>query len=424
MSTNASSTAPSPLRVGMVGGGTVGGGVYELCARRADVEITRLCVRDAGKARDFDVDSSKTAVTTNVRELLDDDDVDVVVEVAGGTGVARDVVTEALRRGKHVVTANKALVAEHMEEIETLANESQGTLGFEAAVCGGVPIIAALRSAYAGDRVASVAGICNGTTNYMLTKMEKGAAYDEVLKEAQDLGYAEADPTADVEGHDVRAKLAILVRLAFGARLSVETIPCRGITKITPKDFEIAATRLDATIKLLGTAFTSPEDDVLTAYVAPTVVPRSHPLASADGSGNLVAVGSDNLGTTTYSGPGAGRFPTANSVVADLARVATGTAPTDSFGPDNASRRVETDYASAFYVRVPGASSATRAAVEAACATRGVPVHDVVVEDDECLCLTTKAGCKTSSVAALCDALEKTDVVDGTPLCMPILSSE
>lgn len=268
-----------PLRIGLIGGGVVGGGTYEILMGRLGASsgtdtkppmsracvVTKLCVRDASKNRDFVIDTSVTEVVTDVQSILQDESIDLVVEVMGGTGLAKTVVEGALRAKKAVVTANKALLAEHLDELHQLAVENKTVLAYEAAVCGGIPIIQTLHSCYTGDFITELMGIANGTTNYMLGKMEEGADYNVVLKEAQDLGFAEADPTADVEGHDVRAKICLLAKLAFGTTVKVEDVPCRGITQITPVDFEYAKL-LGCTIKLVGVAKRLPKDGTLPFY--------------------------------------------------------------------------------------------------------------------------------------------------------------
>ena len=283
MSASAAAAArvTTPLRIGLVGGGVVGGGTYEILMGRLYAAsmtndasgnspknqpmlnrpciVTKLCVRDASKKRDFVIDTNVTEIVTDVQSIIQDESIDLVVEVMGGTGLAKTVVEGALRAKKAVVTANKALLAEHLDALHQLAIEHRTALAYEAAVCGGIPIIQTLHSCYTGDFITEIMGIANGTTNYMLGKMEDGADYNAVLKEAQDLGFAEADPTADVEGHDVRAKICLLAKLAFGSTVKVEDVPCRGITQITPVDFEYAKL-LGCTIKLVGVAKRLPKD--------------------------------------------------------------------------------------------------------------------------------------------------------------------
>eukprot|EP00563_Minutocellus_polymorphus_P006210 CAMPEP_0181044800 /NCGR_PEP_ID=MMETSP1070-20121207/13461_1 /TAXON_ID=265543 /ORGANISM="Minutocellus polymorphus, Strain NH13" /LENGTH=449 /DNA_ID=CAMNT_0023123273 /DNA_START=24 /DNA_END=1373 /DNA_ORIENTATION=+ len=439
-----------PLRIGMVGGGTVGGGVYDIIMGRlggSSVDttgqmassstrrcvITKICVRDLAKPRSFHVDEDKTTLVSDVNSILDDDSIDIVVEVMGGTSLARTVVLEALKRGKSVVTANKALIAEHLSEIHTAVEQSGGNgvkFGYEAAVAGGIPIISTLQNCFAGDIINEIGGIINGTTNYMLGKMEDGADYDEVLKEAQDLGFAEADPTADVEGHDVRAKIAILAKLAFGTTVDVEEIPCNGISQISSVDFEYAKL-LNCTIKLIGTAARLSQygerDGDLSVYVAPKMIPTDHIMAAATGCGNAITVDSVNLGTSSYFGPGAGRFPTANSVVADICRVASDNCPSDPF-PLRSTISIDNDYASAFYIRIPfiDGLGIVRKVGELA-ESHGVSVNSILQNaiSDRMMadCVVTTEECKLSQVQALCAELEKEDFARAPPLCMPLVTN-
>ena len=428
--------------------------------------ITKICVRDLAKPRSFHVDEDKTTLVSDVNSILDDDSIDIgtchsphiqiftlkqvlhivlshcssslhlstiVVEVMGGTSLARTVVLEALKRGKSVVTANKALIAEHLDEIHTAVEQSGGNgvkFGYEAAVAGGIPIISTLQHCFAGDIINEIGGIINGTTNYMLGKMEDGADYDEVLKEAQDLGFAEADPTADVEGHDVRAKIAILAKLAFGTTVDVEEIPCNGISQISSVDFEYAKL-LNCTIKLIGTAARLSQygerDGDLSVYVAPKMIPTDHIMAAATGCGNAITVDSVNLGTSSYFGPGAGRFPTANSVVADICRVASDNCPADPF-PLRSTIAIDNDYTSAFYIRIPfiDGLGIVRKVGELA-ESHGVSVNSILQNaiSDRMMadCVVTTEECKLSQVQALCAELEKEDFARAPPLCMPLVTN-
>jgi len=434
----------------MVGGGTVGGGVYDIIMGRlggSSVDttgqmassstrrcvITKICVRDLAKPRSFHVDEDKTTLVSDVNSILDDDNIDIVVEVMGGTSLARTVVLEALKRGKSVVTANKALIAEHLDEIHTAVEQSGGNevkFGYEAAVAGGIPIISTLQHCFAGDIINEIGGIINGTTNYMLGKMEDGADYDEVLKEAQDLGFAEADPTADVEGHDVRAKIAILAKLAFGTTVDVEEIPCSGISQISSVDFEYAKL-LNCTIKLIGTAARLSQygerDGDLSVYVAPKMIPTDHIMAAATGCGNAITVDSVNLGTSSYFGPGAGRFPTANSVVADICRVASNNCPADPF-PLRSTISIDNDYTSAFYIRIPyiDGLGIVRKVGEVA-ERHGVSVNSILQNaiSDRMMadCVVTTEECKLSQVQALCAELENEEFARAPPLCMPLVTN-
>ena len=400
--------------------------------RAAQIVISRICVRDLSKPRSFHVDESRTVLTTDPESILQDDSIDCIVEVMGGTGLAKGVVETALQAGKAVVTANKALLAEHLEELQVAAQHPSSRLAYEAAVCGGIPIIQTLQSCYTGDVITNITGICNGTTNYMLTKMaEQGADYDAVLKEAQDLGFAEADPTADVEGHDVRAKIALLAKLAFGKTVSVEEIPCTGISKLTSVDFEYAKL-LQSTIKLVGTARRLPGttefDGPLSVSVSPAMIPLTHRLAGIRGAGNAVMVQSANMGVCSYTGPGAGRFPTANSVVADVYRVAVGAVQTPPFPADKDKLQLDSDYEASFYIRIPfcDALGIIRRTGELA-EQHDISIHSILQNpiDDRMMadfCLTTD-DCKLSQVQDFCAAIQKEDFARDAPVHMPIMAS-
>ena len=272
-------------------------------------------------------------------------------------------------------------------------------------------------------------GICNGTTNYMLGKMEQGAEYEDVLKEAQDLGFAEADPTADVEGHDVQAKIAILAKLAFGTSVPMKTsIPCLGISQLTSVDFEYAKL-LGCTIKLVGTATRLSEygehDGALSVYVAPKVVPNSHLLASIRGSGNAVAVDSANLGIASYTGPGAGRFPTASSVVADICRVASNTASIDPF-PLHSNIALDSDYTSEFYIRISfsdGLGIIRR--IGELSETHGVSINSILQNPikDKLMAdfVVTTEECRLMQIKELCRDIANEDFVRCDPVFMPML---
>lgn len=319
------------FRIGLLGGGTVGGGVCEilrlrkesLVSRGVDLQIVRICVRDINKARDFVIPDG-CQLLTDPMAVVNDESVDMVVELMGGVTVAKDAVMAAIAKGKHVVTGNKALIAAHLPEIQAaLRSSPKATFAYEAAVCGGIPLINAMMNDYVGDQILSVKGIMNGTTNFILSKMEsEGAAYADVLAEAQSLGYAETPPDFDVEGWDARSKLAILCKLAFGTFVPESSIPCTGITRITAEDFAYAK-QLNSSVKILGVGQQN-EDGSVTAYVSVCIVPFTNPLSRISGPMNCVEVISKNLMTTQYSGPGAGRFPTANSVVNDIVMIARG----------------------------------------------------------------------------------------------------
>jgi homoserine dehydrogenase len=314
------------VRIGMLGCGTVGSAVARTLdehsddiVRRAGVRlaITRVAVRDL--ARERDVPLSRDVFTTDGVAIVDDVDVDVVLELLGGIEPARTLVLRALAAGKSVVSGNKELLANAGAELEAAAVSSGVDLAYEAAVAGGIPLIRPLRESLAGDRVTRMLGIVNGTTNFILTQMsERGWGFAEALGEAQTLGYAEADPSADVDGVDAAAKCAILASIAFDARVSVDDVFREGITRVTAGDIADAH-RLGYVIKLLAIA--ELDDDQISARVHPAMVPMAHPLASVRDAYNAVFVEADKAGRLMFYGRGAGGEPTGTSVIGDLVRV-------------------------------------------------------------------------------------------------------
>jgi homoserine dehydrogenase len=320
----------SPLRIGIAGLGTVGAGVVKLLAEhgrllsvRAGRPFKVVAVSARSKAKKRDIDLSGMRWEKDPMALATAPDIDVVVELIGGSGgVARRLVQKALASGKHVVTANKALLALHGTELAALAEKKQRNLAFEAAVAGGIPIIKALREGLAGNRVKRLYGILNGTCNYILTTMrETGRDFDVVLAEAQAAGYAEADPTFDVDGIDAAHKLAVLTGAAFGAKVDFAGVHVEGIRRVTSMDIEFAQ-ELGYRIKLLGLARETRYG--IEQRVHPCMVPLDTPIAHIEGVFNAVVVEGDFVGTTMFQGRGAGQGPTASAVVADLVDVARG----------------------------------------------------------------------------------------------------
>ncbi len=317
--------------VGLIGLGTIGTGVVKVLQQNADVIEQRLGVplrmvriADLDLETDRGVDLSGITFDADTEGLLADPKVDIVIELIGGYGVAKKVTLEAIANGKHVVTANKALLALHGKEIFEAASKAGVDVAFEASVGGGIPILRSMREGLAANRIESLYGIMNGTTNYVLTEMEKtGEDFDVVLKRAQDLGYAEADPTFDVDGIDAAHKLTLLVAMAFGAELTYKDIPTEGIRHLTPMDFDAAA-EFGYRIKLLGVAKSKTGADGverIEAGVHPTMVPRDSLLANVDGAMNAISVHGDAVGPTLYYGAGAGEMPTASAVVGDLIEI-------------------------------------------------------------------------------------------------------
>jgi homoserine dehydrogenase len=326
-----------PLRLGVAGLGTVGASVVRIVRQNAEglalhagrpIVVTAVSARDRSKDRGVDVSGLRWH--DDPVGLATDPEVDVVIELVGGaSGAAHSVVRAALAHGKPVVTANKALLAAHGIELARLAEEKGVALGFEAAVAGGIPVIKTLKESLAANRITRVYGILNGTCNYILTRMEKEAAsFDACLAEAQRLGYAEADPTFDIEGHDTAHKLALLASLAFGTEIDADAIYIEGITQITLADIS-AADELGYRIKLLGVARRT--DSGIEARVHPAMVPKSTAVARTDGVLNAVALDGDAVGEIVLVGPGAGGGATASSVIADVVDIARGNA-TPAFG--------------------------------------------------------------------------------------------
>lgn len=314
------------IQVGLLGLGTVGTGVVRIIKGHqqdlmsqtgASIEISKILVQDKSKLRDIEVSSE--LLTEDPRDVIENPEIDIVIEVMGGIELAKGYILEALDRGKHVVTANKDLMALHGQEILAKASEKGCDVLYEASVAGGIPIIRTLVEGFSSDRITKIMGIVNGTTNYILSKMsQEGAAYHDVLKEAQDLGYAESDPTSDVEGFDAARKMTILGTLGFHAHVSLSDVKVRGISQVTKEDIAYGK-RLGYEVKLLGIA--ERQDDYISISVQPTMVKKSHPLASVNGVFNAVYVHGEAVGETMFYGPGAGGMPTATSIVADLVAV-------------------------------------------------------------------------------------------------------
>lgn len=315
--------AMGPMRVGLVGLGVVGGGTWTVLARNAEeiarragrrIDVARVAVRDVAKARSKVGEA--VPVSTDVFGLVRDPEIDIVVELIGGDRLARELVLEAIANGKHVVTANKALLAKHGNEIFAAASERGVMVAFEAAVAGGIPIIKAMREGLTANRIQWLAGIINGTTNFILSEMRaRGLSFAEVLAEAQRLGYAEADPTFDVEGVDAAHKLTLLASLAFGVPVQFDKAYIEGISKLEAVDIAHAE-RLGYRLKLLG--ITRRRADGIELRVHPALVPADKLLANVEGPMNAVLVHGDAVGPTLYYGQGAGEEPTASAVVADL----------------------------------------------------------------------------------------------------------
>ena len=431
-------------RIGIFGGGTVGGGIVEILRKKEDylkdltkgtkLEIVKICVRDKSKERDFTIPEG-CEITENFDDILKDDSIDMVVEVMGGTTDAKDIIESCIKAGKDVVTANKALIAAYLPDLEELLaqvnenGEKNVQFRYEAAVCGGIPIIRSLLTDFVGDEITMLSGIINGCTNFMLTAMDQGGkSYDDALAEASALGYAEADPTLDVGGFDARSKLRILMRLAFGVDVGEEEISCRGITELTKLDFEYAK-MMGGTIKLVGVARTTSAPDKIAAYVSPAYVPGIDSLASVNGATNAVEILSLNLKSSTFIGQGAGRYPTANSCVNDIVALAKGDKIALPFSPLASSKSFVNNFDSVFYIRLKyrDGLGITRQCGEI-CEKHGVSIHSILQNpitkksDAAFVLITEKVS--LSSVKKVCTDIEELDWCRGPTFFMPVLRED
>lgn len=314
------------VKVGLVGTGTVGSGCLDILRNHKeefkrhfgiDIELTRVCSRQPEVAESYGLSD---IFTTDFHEVIEDPEVDLVIELIGGTTFAKEVVIGALQNGKSVVTANKALMASCGEEVMSLAEEKGVEIAFEASVGGAIPIIVPLKHSLIANRIDSIMGIVNGTTNYMLTRMdEDGMSYEDALKEAQERGFAEADPTADVDGLDAAAKIAILASIAFNSRVTMNQVFTEGIRRISPVDLAMAH-EMGYAVKLLAHAYRS--DEGIDVRVHPTMIPESHQLATVNGVFNAIYTVGDAAGENMFFGEGAGAGPAASAVMGDVLEVA------------------------------------------------------------------------------------------------------
>ena len=426
-----------PLRIALAGLGTVGGGVIRLIetngtliARRAGrpLEIVAVCARD--RSKDRGVDLARYQWEDDMTLLAERGDVDVVVELVGGAdGPALALARRTLGAGKGLVTANKAMIAHHGMELARIAEEAGAPLKFEAAVAGGIPVVKGLREGAAANRIARIYGILNGTCNYILSTMEQsGRDFAEVLKDAQDLGYAEADPAFDIEGIDAAHKLAILAGIAFGGRIDFAAMEISGITRIRAADIAQAAA-LGYVIRLIGLA--ESEDGCLFQRVQPCLVPCTHPLASVDGPTNAVVVEGNFSGRLLFQGAGAGDGPTASAVVADLIDIARGdtgspvsvpVAALDSLPSADSGGRRARAYLRFTVTDRPGVLAEITAAMRDA----GVSIESLIQQGrpeeggEVLVAIVTHEG-PESGVARALELLEGSASITVRPLVMPLL---
>lgn len=308
------------IKLGLIGLGTVGSGVFKTLKNFDNIEIVKIAVRNVNKPRNIEgLDAS--LLTDNPYEVVNNPEIDIVAELVGGLEPAFDLIQTAIKNGKHIVTANKELLAKRGEELFSFAQKYNKVILYEAAIAGGIPLIMPVKTILAGNKINKIEAILNGTTNYILTKMDvQGASYSDVLKEAQELGYAEADPTGDVEGFDAAYKIATLASITFHKRIKIENVYREGITKIRAEDME-AANDLGYKIKLIASAYLD-ENGRADVRVHPMLVSKKSTLAHIDYVTNAVNLSGHPVGSITLSGPGAGEFPTASSVVGDILAIA------------------------------------------------------------------------------------------------------
>ncbi len=376
-----------PIKVGICGFGTVGGGTFNVLTNNSG-EIARragraIIIEQVGARRDnSDCDTSSTQMTRDIFDVARNPEVDVVVELIGGYDVAKELVLEAIKHGKHVVTANKALIAVHGEEIFAAAKDAGVTVGYEAGIAGGIPVIKAIREGLAANKINRLAGIINGTGNFILTEMrDKGRDFQDVLAEAQALGYAEADPTFDVEGIDAAHKLTILASIAYGIPLQFDNCFTEGISKITREDVEYAE-ELGYRIKHLGISARS--ENGIDLRVHPTLIPESNMIAKVDGVMNAVAVNGDAVGDTLFCGPGAGAGPTASAVVADIIDIARGikVEPLSYNSLDNVKVLPIEEIQSAYYLRMQAQDKAgVLANVASILSNKGINIEAIIQKE-------------------------------------------
>lgn len=412
--------ASRTVHVGIIGLGTVGGGVFRLIQTHAkqyravlgiDLRIARACGLDEDRAHELGVTSDQ--FTSDWHEVVSDPNIDIVVEVIGGEHPATEIFMESFAAGKHVVSANKALLGRHMAELAGAASEAGVQLRCEASCGGGIPIVGTLEHDLTGNTILAIAGIVNGTTNYILSRMaDEGLGYDEVLVDAQRLGYAEADPTADVDGFDAASKIAILSSIGFATRITTNDVYMQGIRKISAEDIAIAR-ELGYAIKML--AIGRRTDSGVDIRVHPAMIPATHPLANVSGAMNAVYVVGDAVGETMFYGAGAGAFPTASAVVGDVLNLAeiisTSAKPLPEPAPFERQLAVRnmSDLETRYYLRLLAADEPnTRDDVADALSQHGITAEQTLAREDGTLILVTdpcREGAMNEALAEIVSAV-------------------
>ena len=429
-------SAHKNIYIGMLGCGVVGSQVAALLEKNnaelstragAKLVLKKIAVRDIKSAREG---INSALFTTDAQSVINDPEIDIIIEVMGGIDPARELILSAINNGKSVVTANKALLATHGADLFTAADNKGVDLYYEAAVAGAIPIIRPMRESLVGDQITRVMGIVNGTTNYILTKMdEEGRAFADVLKEAQSLGYAEADPTADVEGIDAASKAAIIAGLAFHSRVSVDDVYREGISSITADDVAVAKT-MNHVIKLLAIAELT-SDDRISVRVHPTLIARSHPLAAVRDAFNAVFVEAKSAGQLMFYGRGAGGAPTASAILGDVVAVARHRV-SDSVGPresDYADRAIAPigDTKTQFLIRLNVADKpGVLAAIAQVFAKEAVSIQTVRQSGrgNDAELIVVSHGATEAALSATVNALSKMDIVTKVESVLRVLGSQ
>ena len=429
-------SAHKNIYIGMLGCGVVGSQVAALLEKNnaelstragAKLVLKKIAVRDIKSAREG---INAALLTTDAQSVINDSEIDIIIEVMGGIDPARELILSAIKNGKSVITANKALLATHGADLFTAADNKGVDLYYEAAVAGAIPIIRPMRESLVGDQITRVMGIVNGTTNYILTKMdEEGRAFADVLKEAQSLGYAEADPTADVEGIDAASKAAIIAGLAFHSRVSVDDVYREGISSITADDVAVAKT-MNHVIKLLAIAELT-SDDRISVRVHPTLIPRSHPLAAVRNAFNAVFVEAKSAGQLMFYGAGAGGAPTASAILGDVVAVARHRI-SDSVGPresDYADRAIAPigDTKTQFLIRLNVADKpGVLAAIAQVFAKEAVSIQTVRQSGrgNDAELIVVSHGATEAALSSTVGALSKMDIVTKVESVLRVLGSQ
>lgn len=410
------------IKIGLIGLGTVGSGVYKTLQSFDNIEIVKIAVHNKKKKRNIE-NLDESIITDNAYEVVNDPEIQIVAELIGGTDPAFDLIKTAIKNGKHIVTANKELLAKHGEKLFNFAQEHNKVILYEAAIAGGIPLIMPVKTILAGNKINRIKAILNGTTNYILTKMDVlGASYNDVLAEAQDLGYAETNPTGDVEGFDAAYKITTLATIAFGKRIKFENVYREGITKILPDDMK-AANEMGYKIKLIASAELN-DDGQADVRVHPMLVPKYKTLAHIDYVTNAVTLSGHPVGEITLSGPGAGEFPTASSVVGDILAIVSELGKSDYILPmmrcthnENAQMIDISETKNKYYLSIKAKNKmGVIGRIGTACGDNNISVESIVqkeLKEDYAQITVITELCKEKSMTKLIETLENDENIWG-----------